>query len=182
MITVVIGNIVKQSDCDGIVNSANQNLRAGAGVCGAIYSAAGSELEPCSIQYAPLGLGHVVVTSGFSLPNRWIIHVRGPKFFLDPDPAAHLALAMRSVLQTAEQHGMKRIAVPAISMGVYAYPPEDAVPILVNTVTEALPTLKSLEEIRFVVLNPELAALFTHHLALQIQPTPRGQKSSTFGA
>lgn len=71
---------------------------------------------------------------------------------------------MESVLQLADQKGMVRIAVPAISMGVYGYPPDEAVPILVKTTIDALRETKSLQEVRFVVLQHELARLFLQTL------------------
>lgn len=85
-ISIYVGNIVLEEDCDGIVNSANENLRAGSGVCGAIYRAAGPELEPCSHALAPLGLGQAVATPGFQLRTRVVIHTRGPKYLFDPEP------------------------------------------------------------------------------------------------
>lgn len=160
LINVVLGNIVRQADCDAIVNSANPNLRAGSGVCGAIYRAAGPELEPCSIKFAPLGLGEAVVTPGFNLPNRLIVHVRGPKYLFDPEPARHLIKAMTSVIEAAEREGVQKIAIPAISMGVYHYPPEEAVPLLVTTAKACAGRQCGLKEIRFVVLDAELAGLF----------------------
>lgn len=163
-ISVIVGNIVRQPDCDAIVNSANPNLRAGSGVCGAIYAAAGPELEPCSKRFAPLLVGQAIVTPAFQLPNRWIIHVRGPRYRFDPEPASNLKRAMESVLQLADQYGMEKIAVPAISMGVYAYPPDEAVPILVKTTIEALRETKSVLEVRFVVLQPKLVDLFRQNL------------------
>lgn len=164
-ITVCVGNIVQQPDCDAIINSANTNLRAGSGVCGAIHAAAGPELEIVSQGLAPLGLGKAVATPGFRLPNSVVIHVRGPKYHFDPDPPLNLASAIRNGLQLAEQHGIQRIAVPAISMGVYAYPPEEAVPILVRTAHEVGTNLRHLREIRFVVIGSELKALFDEHVA-----------------
>jgi O-acetyl-ADP-ribose deacetylase (regulator of RNase III) len=164
-ITVQVGNIINQPDCDAIVNSANKNLRAGSGVCGAIYRAAGAELEPCSVQFAPLGIGKAVATPGFLLPNPWIIHVRGPKYHFDPEPAANLQSAMESLLQVAEECRVRRLAVPAISMGVYSYPPEDAIPILVETTRKFLPQVRSLEEVRFVVMGDALAHLFAVTIA-----------------
>mgnify|MGYP000116327304 CR=1 FL=1 len=168
-ITVVVGNIVNQPDCDAIVNSANPNLRAGSGVCGAIYDAAGPELEPCSKRFAPLLLGQAIVTPGFLLRNRWIIHVRGPRYLFDREPAANLKKAMNSLLQLADQHGMEKIAVPAISMGVYAYPEEEAVPILVKTTIDALRNTKSLQEVRFVVRDQQLEKLFLHHFKQNVR-------------
>lgn len=164
LISVVLGNIVRQPDCDAIVNSANQNLRAGSGVCGAIYKAAGPELEPCSIQQAPLGLGAAVITPGFKLPNRFIIHTRGPKYFFDEDPPGNLATAMRNTLLVAEQNQISRIAVPAISMGIFAYPPEEAVAILVKAAKELGSQLQYVQEARFVVMDDELFKRFSNEI------------------
>ena len=157
-ITVRVGDIVHQADCDAIVNSANPYLKVGSGVCGAIY-AAGPELEPCSRRFAPLRVAQAIATRAFQLPNRWIVHVRGPRYRFDRKPAANLKRAMESVLQLADQLGMVRIAVPAISMGAYGYPPDEAAPILVKTTIDALRETKSLQEVRFVVRQPELQTL-----------------------
>jgi len=164
LMTVVIGNIVRQPDCDAIVNSANQNLRAGSGVCGAIYRAAGPELEACSIKLAPLALGAAVITPGFHLPNRYIIHTRGPKYHFDQDPPGHLASAIRNTLLVAEQNQLVRIAVPAISMGIFSYPQEEAVPILVGVVKEMGDRLDSLRETRFVVRDDALFKRFSNEI------------------
>ena len=164
-IGVRLGNIVKQVDCDAIVNSANQNLRAGSGVCGAIHAAAGPELEAFSHALAPLGLADAVATPCFLLPNRIVIHVRGPKYHFDPDPAQYLARAMRNVLLLADQQMVGRVAVPGISMGVYAYPPAEAVPILVRTAYETGRELYHLREIRFVVLDKAIKTLFEEQIA-----------------
>ena len=73
-ISVVKGNIVSQPDCDAVVNAANKNLRAGSGVCGAIYDAAGPLLEPFSVNLAPLAVDEAVATPAFGLGCRYIIH------------------------------------------------------------------------------------------------------------
>lgn len=159
-ITVVLGNIVRQNDCDAIVNSANQNLRAGSGVSGAIYRAAGPLLEPFSVQLAPLDLGEAVATPGFDLPNRLIVHVRGPKYLLDANPSENLAKAIRNVIRVAEAEGVRKLAVPAISMGIYHYPPDEAVPILVNEAKGLAKEARSIEEIRFVVRDESIYQLF----------------------
>jgi O-acetyl-ADP-ribose deacetylase (regulator of RNase III) len=164
IITVVQGNIVQQPNCDAIVNSANENLRAGSGVCGAIYRAAGAELEPCSVKLAPLALGGAVVTPGFKLPNRLIIHTRGPKYFFDPDPPASLAAAMRNTLLAADEQQVERIAVPAISMGIFCYPPEEAAPILVRTAKQVAGQLEHVREVRFVVLDEALCLRFAEEI------------------
>ncbi|MFZ4538967.1 macro domain-containing protein [Propionivibrio sp.] len=155
-ITVVRGDITEQPDCEAVVNSANHRLLAGAGVCGAIYRAAGPKLEPCSVQLAPLALGSAVVTPGFNLPNRLIIHTLGPKYLIDPDPSGNLASAMRNTLLLADENKVTRVAVPAISMGIFAYPPMEAIPILVRTAHEMVKQLQYVKEIRFVVLDDDL--------------------------
>ena len=108
----------------------------------------------------PLGLAQAIETPDFNLPNRWIIHCRGPKFYFDPEPASHLGLCMRNTLILAERLGVRRLAVPAISMGVYAYPPEQAVPILVHSARAMAGELKCLVEIRFVLVSNSLLEIF----------------------
>lgn len=163
-VTVRLGNIVRQADCDAIANSANRNLRAGSGVCGAIHAAAGPELEKASHALSPLALGEAVATPGFRLPNRLVIHVQGPKYHFDPSPARYLVQGMRNILVLAEEHKISRIAIPGISMGVYAYPPAEAVPILVRTAYETLHLLHHVREIRFVVMDQTIRALFEEQI------------------
>jgi O-acetyl-ADP-ribose deacetylase (regulator of RNase III) len=153
-VTAVVGDIVLQDDCDAIVNAANPQLLAGGGVCGAIHRAAGPELESCAVKLGPIAVGDAVITPGFRLPNRWVIHVVGPRYFTDPDPPALLAKAVASVLSLAEAHQISRIALPAISTGIYGYPIEEAGPILAGTARSIAPTLHHVEEIRFVLVSP----------------------------
>ncbi len=100
--SLVQGKILEQTDCDGIVNSANEYLIAGGGVFGAIYREAGPRLEPFTKQLAPLGLGRAVASPGFNLRTRWIIHTRGPKFHEDSDPTTNLAKALKSAVKLAD--------------------------------------------------------------------------------
>jgi ADP-ribosyl-[dinitrogen reductase] hydrolase len=160
LITVVRGDIIEQLDCDGIVNSANERLRAGSGVCGVIHRAAGPELESFSQALAPLALGEAVVTPGFALPQGTVIHVRGPKYLFDSDPARYLAMAVTNALLSADRESLTRVAVPAISTGVYAYPVEEAVPILVESAIAARARLHHVREIRFVVIDQTMHGLF----------------------
>lgn len=163
-ITLVEGSILDQLDCDGLVNSANENLRAGSGVCGVIHAAAGPDLEAHSHTLAPLSLGGAIPTPGFRLPQRMVIHTRGPKYLFDPEPAKYLSMAMANTLRVADQNRLTRIAVPAISMGVYAYPPQEAVPILVDAARKMLPRLHYVREIRFVVVQSGLHDIFKSHI------------------
>ena len=164
-ISVVLGNIVRQPDCDAVVNAANKNLRAGSGVCGAIYDAAGPLLEPFSVKLAPLAVGEAVATPAFGLGCRYIFHTLGPRYLFDEDPPGNLAKAVRSAILLADANGVKKLAIPAISTGVYGYPPEEAVPVIVNAALSCLERLESLEEIRFVVTDDGMLTLFESRLS-----------------
>lgn len=153
-VTAVVGDIVLQRDCDAIVNAANPDLVAGGGVCGAIHRAAGPELEHCAVKLGPIAVGDAVITPGFRLTNRWVIHVVGPRYLIDPDPPGLLSKAVRKVLTLAEAHKVTRIALPAISTGIYGYPIAEAGPILAGTARSLAPSLRHVEEIRFVVVSP----------------------------
>lgn len=159
-VTARVGNIVGQPDCDAIVNAANSRLRAGSGVCGAIHAAAGPELEPFAMPLAPVPTGGAVITPGFRLPNRWIIHAVGPKYLQDKDPPGLLARAMTSIVRLGESHGATRIAVPAISTGVYGYPMDEAALVLVQTARDLLRYCTRIEEIRFVLASPAALEVF----------------------
>lgn len=163
-LTALRGNIVTQTDCDAVVNAANKNLRAGSGVCGAIYAAAGPLLEPCSMKLAPLAVGEAVATPAFDLGCRFIIHTLGPRYLFDADPPGNLTRAVKSAVLLADENGVKRLAMPAISTGVYGYPPDQAVPIIVAAAKELLQKLSSLEEIRFVVASDLMLSLFEKEL------------------
>jgi len=159
-IRVVLGDIVNQPDCDAVVNAANKNLRAGSGVCGAIYAAAGPLLEPFSKQLAPLAVGEAVATPAFAMGCRYIIHTLGPRYQFDEDPPANLARSVRSAILLADENGVKRLAMPAISTGVYGYPPEEAIPLIVEAALGLNDSLESIEELRIVVTTNQMLALF----------------------
>jgi O-acetyl-ADP-ribose deacetylase len=154
-VTAVVGDIVCQPDCEAIVNAANPQLMAGGGVCGAIHRAAGPELEAYAIKLGPIAVGDAVMTPGFKLPNRWVIHAVGPRYFADTDPPALLARAVTNVLRLADEHQVKRVALPAISTGIYGYPIEEAGPVMAGTARELAPELHHVEEIRFVLVSSD---------------------------
>jgi O-acetyl-ADP-ribose deacetylase (regulator of RNase III) len=163
-VTVVLGDILKQADCDGLVNSANKYLIAGGGVCGAIYKAAGPELERYTRLLAPLGLGDAIASPGFQIAAK-IFHTCGPKYREDPNPSANLARALESALRLADTHHVQRLAVPALSMGVYGYPVAEAAPILVKTAVRLAPAVRNLQEIRFAVVDALIHQAFLDVIA-----------------
>lgn len=122
IVEVVIGNIANQPDIDAVVNSANGNLRLGSGVAGAIHTAAGCELEEYCQQFAPLPHGQAVITPGFNLPNKWVIHTRAANYLLDDNAELILKQCFESVWKLAVENNIKSLAFPAIGTGVFKVP------------------------------------------------------------
>lgn len=137
-IDVLTADIVRL-EVDAIVNAANPDLLGGGGVDGAIHRAAGPQLlAACrALPEASPGVrcptGEARITPGFDLPARWVIHTVGPVWHGgDRDEPALLACCYRASLGLAIAHGLRSIAFPAISCGVYGYPPERAAPVAVD--------------------------------------------------
>ena len=163
-IEVVIGNIVKQPDVEAIVNSANANLRMGSGVAGAIYSAAGPKLEEYCRPFGPLELGAALITPGFQLPNRWIIHVRAAHYINNTEPERYLAFALSSMLNTARDSNITRLALPAIGTGVFKFPPEIAARVTAQTFSHYARTARGIELVRICVTSEQLRATYASAL------------------
>jgi O-acetyl-ADP-ribose deacetylase (regulator of RNase III) len=134
VLELVIGDITVQ-ETDAIGNAANEALRGGGGVDGAIHRAAGPGLLEELRERYPSGTptGTAVATGGHRLPARWVFHAVGPVWHGgDRDEPALLACCYRASLGLAIAHGLRSIAFPAISCGVYGYPPERAAPVAVD--------------------------------------------------
>jgi O-acetyl-ADP-ribose deacetylase (regulator of RNase III) len=122
---------------DAIVNAANTSLAPGGGVCGAIHRAAGPDLADACARVAPCPTGQARLTPGFRLPARFVIHAVGPVWHGGTaNEAELLASAYRESLRLAQRQGLRSIAFPAISTGIYGYPLQDATAIAVATVRE----------------------------------------------
>jgi O-acetyl-ADP-ribose deacetylase (regulator of RNase III) len=134
-IVVTEGDITRL-DVDAIVNAANSSLLGGGGVDGAIHRAAGPQLlaecRELRRTRLPDGLptGQAVLTGGHRLAARHVIHTVGPVYDAVPNPAELLADAYRNSLALAEEHGLRSIAFPAVSTGVYGYPREEAAAVV----------------------------------------------------
>src|SRR6476659_462821 len=121
---------------DAIVNAANASLRRGGGVCGAIFAAAGPELDDACAAIGSCETGDAVVTPGFRLRARWIVHTVGPVWHGgDAGEPALLASCYRRSIERARDAGATSIAFPAISTGIFGYPPRAASEIAVATIT-----------------------------------------------
>jgi len=153
---------------DAIVNAANQMLAPGAGVCGAIHRAAGPQLADACRKVAPCPTGEARITPGFGLKARHVIHAVGPVWHGgNAGEAAALASCYRSSMELARDHGLASIAFPAISTGVYGFPPAQAADIAVAAVGEMLAAATSIERVIFACFDKATASLYRARLTAE---------------
>lgn len=147
-------------DVDAIVNAANRGLSGGGGVDGAIHRAAGPDLAPAARAAGPCPTGHAVMTPGFRLPARHVIHAVGPVWDGgDRGEDEALASCYAMSLALAGGAGLASIAFPAISTGIYGFPKDLAARIAHATVRREVPSHPSLERVIFCCFSEGDAAL-----------------------
>jgi O-acetyl-ADP-ribose deacetylase (regulator of RNase III) len=175
---------ITREHVDAIVNAANTSLARGAGVCGAIFAAAGPELDAaCEVlrkeaelrsakpsmsgsetdpQICPCPTGDAKLTPGFRLPARFVVHAVGPFWHGgDHGEAESLASAYRRSLEVAAEAGARSIAFPAISTGIYGFPKRAAAEIAVGTLRGASTPI---EVARLVAFDAETYDLYQARL------------------
>ena len=165
-VVVKLGDITKE-DVDAIVNAANSSLMGGGGVDGAIHRAGGPEiLRECkeirATQY-PEGLptGEAVITTAGKMAARHVIHTVGPVYGRGgKEKTEQLAACYRNSLTLAAKKGLRTIAFPAISTGVYGYPLEEAARGSSQAVAKFLDSDSSIVEVRLVFFSPSDAEIF----------------------
>ena len=166
MIDVIEGDITTLA-VDAVVNAANSRLAGGGGVDGAIHRAAGHDaLQAACRALGGCPTGEVRLTPGFALPARAIIHAVGPVW---QGGAAReeelLADCYRNAMAMASAERFRSLAFPAISCGVYGFPPERAVPIAVREVRDAMTRSTTVERVIFCCFDAAMAARYRAELA-----------------
>ena len=136
MIRVIQGDLTAVP-ADAIVNAANELLQHGGGVAAAIARRGGPTIQAESDEWVnthgPVGPGQAAVTSGGQLPAKFVIHVVGPRYRPEKDNAGLLAEAVVAALEAAALAGCRRVAMPAISAGIFGYPRPEACRVIVET-------------------------------------------------
>lgn len=165
MITVIHGDITKIR-VEAIVNAANSSLLGGGGVDGAIHKAGGKAiLEDCQKIRSKQGgckVGEAVMTSAGKLPANFVIHTVGPTWKNgENDEEKLLSSAYTNSLKLAISNGIKSIAFPNISTGIYRFPKNKAAQIAINTVKKILSTTDSIENVIFVCYDIENYNIYT---------------------
>jgi O-acetyl-ADP-ribose deacetylase (regulator of RNase III) len=150
---LVEGDITRQ-DTDAVVNAANAALRPGGGVDGAIHRAGGPAIEAECRRVGGCPTGEARVTTGGNLKARYVIHTVGPVYRDGSHREAELlASCYRESLKLASANGIKSVAFPSISTGVYGYPLEDAARVALKTVTDYLAQHPEIERVRLVLFG-----------------------------
>ena len=151
---------------DAIVNAANSALAPGGGVCGAIHRAAGPDLARECAQLGGCATGEAKITAGYGLPALHVIHAVGPVWRGGGSGEADLlAACYRRSLEIMQENALATIAFPAISTGIFGYPPDDAARVAVTAAAEALPRLGGLTQVIYCCFDAASAERHRRALA-----------------
>lgn len=155
---IIKGSVV-YSDCDAIVNAANESLQAGGGVCGAIFALAGhKELQRECNAIGYCMTGHAVMTNGYNLKAKHIIHAVGPR----DGNANKLKSAFYNSLVLADSNSLKTIGLVPISSGIFGFPLQECADIAVKAILDYNPT--SLDTCYMYCYNDNEYQVFTETL------------------
>ncbi|HSV87018.1 MAG TPA: macro domain-containing protein [Bacteroidales bacterium] len=162
------GDITCQPDMEAIANAANAMLLPGLGVDEAIHRAAGPDLAREAHPKGPILPGQAVLTKGYRLPNKYVIHCLGPVFNIDVPHDVLLASCFQNALRICEENNIKSIAFPAISTGAFGYPPSEAAPVILDAIIKLMHNLKSIQVVRLVLFSQTDYDIFAEALESRI--------------
>ncbi|RGP80185.1 rna-directed rna polymerase [Fusarium longipes] len=138
-IGLIRGDITKLR-LDAVLNAAKRSLLGGGGIDGAIHAAAGKGLLAECRPLGPINTGEAVITKGYNLPAKYVIHTVGPIYGHESKPDEKLAMCYRESLKVAVENGVETIGLCGVSTGIYGYPHDVAAQIACKTVREFLET------------------------------------------
>lgn len=165
---------IKQSDItkettDAIVNASNKEMIPGGGVDGAINRAAGPDLGSAQRKLGPIETGEAVITAGFALPAKYVIHTAGPIWHDGANDEEHeLAASYLNSLNLAKEHKLTSISFPAISTGVYHFPLDLAVKIVFETLTEFSQNPGTVQVINLVNFDSKTNVVYEKYFAMKL--------------
>jgi O-acetyl-ADP-ribose deacetylase (regulator of RNase III) len=165
VLELTVGDITRQTNIDAVVNAANAELKTGGGVAGAIHRAAGPGLARECAPLAPIRPGECVITSGYGLPNPYVIHCLGPVYGSDEPSAELLSNCYRKALELADAKGLGSVAFPAISTGAFGYPSAEASLVALRTISEVARALSNVTLVRMVLYSEADFAVHEEALA-----------------
>ncbi|MBN1813393.1 MAG: macro domain-containing protein [Anaerolineae bacterium] len=167
----LIAGDITEMDVDAIVNAANERLAHGGGVAGIISRKGGPAIQSESNAWVHtrgrVPTGSAAITSGGRLKAKHVIHAVGPVYDGTPRSAELLASAVRAALQMADDHGLKSVALPAISTGIFGYPMEEAARVMLQAAIGYLKGGTKLERVVFCLYGRTAFDVFARELAAQ---------------
>lgn len=168
VLELVEGDIA-ELDSDAIVNAANGQLLHGGGLAALISRRGGPAIQRESHNWVRdhgrVATGSAAITSGGKLRAHHVIHAVGPVYDHTDSSAELLASAVRSALQMADDHGLKSIALPAISTGIFGYPLEEAAQVMLEATVAYLQVETNLERVTYCLFGQPAFDVFTRELA-----------------
>lgn len=164
VVRVVRGDITAL-EIDAVVNAANERLAHGGGVAAAIARAGGGEVQRESDawvrEHGPVGPGQAAVTTAGRMPARVVVHVVGPRYQEGQDNAGLLTQAVRAALDAADGAGASSVALPAISAGIFGYPPDQATRVIAETCAQWLAEDgRTVDDVALVAFDERTGDLF----------------------
>jgi len=164
IIELVQGDITEQ-DTDAIVNAANTRLQLGGGVAGAILRKGGPSIQTECNRHGPIRVGEAAITGAGNLKARHIIHAAGPRMNIDLPEDELLASATLNSLKLADTNGVRSVAFPAVSTGIFGYPTERCAAVMLTTAITYLEGDTHIDRIVFCLFSAADYAVFETQLS-----------------